>query len=158
LFVAGTVQEEVGTRGAKAAAAYANPDIAIIAEGAPADDLPGTSREDRQAALGAGVQVRIMDPSAIMNRKFTEFVLDTAEKNGIPYQVAVRRKGGTDAAPIHLHGAGVPTVVLAVPARYVHTHNTIVDISDYLEALELILKLVETIDGGVAESFCDFND
>jgi endoglucanase len=158
LFAAGTVQEEVGTRGAKAAAAHINPDIAIVAEGAPADDMPGTSMDERQAAVGAGVQIRIIDPSAIMNRKFTEFVLDTAEKNGIPYQVAVRRKGGTDAAPIHLHGAGVPTVVLAVPARYVHTHNTIINISDYLNALKLLVKLVETIDAEVAEGFSNFED
>ena len=158
IIFAGTVQEEVGTRGAKAAASSANPDLAIVAEGAPADDLPGTSREERQAAVGSGPQIRFMDSSAIMNRKFTEFVIETAEKNGIPYQVAVRRRGGTDAAPIHLHASGVPTVVVAVPSRYVHTHNTIIDISDYLNALKLILKLVETIDGDVAgriSSFCD---
>ena len=73
-------------------------------------------------------------------------------------QVAVRRKGGTDAAPIHLHASGVPTVVVAVPSRYVHTHNTIIDISDYTSTLKLILKLVETIDGDVAAKISSFND
>ncbi len=158
IIFAGTVQEEVGTRGAKAAAWSANPDLAIVAEGAPADDLPGTAREERQAAVGSGPQIRFMDSSAIMNRKFIEFVIETAEKNGIPYQLAVRRRGGTDAAPIHLHASGVPTVVVAVPSRYVHTHNTIIDISDYLSALKLILKLVETIDGETAAKISSFND
>ena len=91
IIFAGTVQEEVGTRGAKAAASSANPDLAIVIEGAPADDLPGTSKQERQAAIGSGPQIRFMDSSAIMNREFTEFVIETAEKNGIPYQLAVRR-------------------------------------------------------------------
>ncbi len=158
VIFAGTVQEEVGTRGAKTAAAYANPDVAIVAEGAPADDMPGTGKEDRQAVLGSGVQIRIMDSSAIMNRRFTEFVIDTAEKNGIAYQVTVRRKGGTDAAPIHLYGSGVPTAVISVPARYVHTHNAILNLSDYHNALQLMLRLVETIDEEAARSFTAFED
>ena len=158
LIFAGTVQEEVGTRGAKAAASSANPDLAIVIEGAPADDLPGTSSQERQAAIGLGPQVRLMDLSAILNRRFTEFVIETAEKNGIPFQVAVRRKGGTDAAPIHLHASGVPTVVIAVPSRYVHTHNTIIDISDYLSALKLLHKLIEIIDEETAGRISSFND
>ncbi len=158
IIFAGTVQEEVGTRGAKAAASSADPDLAIVAEGAPADDLPGTSKQERQAAMGAGPQIRFMDSSAILNREFIEFVIGTAEKNGIPYQLAVRRKGGTDAAPIHLHASGVPTVVVAVPSRYVHTHNTIIDISDYMNTLKLILKLIETLDEDTAGRISSFND
>jgi endoglucanase len=158
IIFAGTVQEEVGTRGAKAAASSANPDLAIVTEGSPADDLPGSSKQERQAAIGSGPQIRFMDSSAIMNREFTEFVIATAEKNGIPYQLAVRRRGGTDAAPIHMHASGVPTVVVAVPSRYVHTHNTIIDISDYLNALKLILKLIETIDEDTAGRIGSFYD
>lgn len=156
VFATGTVQEEIGTRGARTAAFHVNPDIAIVSEGAPADDLPGSGKDEQQCALGAGVQIRVMDPSALMNRKLIEFVIKTAEKNGIPHQVAVRRQGGTDAGPIHLHGRGVPTVVLAVPARYVHTHNTIMDISDFTASLSLVLKLVETINDKVAAGFWDF--
>jgi endoglucanase len=132
--------------------------LAVVIEGAPADDLPGTSSRERQGALGLGPQVRFVDSSAILNRKFTEFVIETAEKNGIPFQVAVRRKGGTDAAPILLHASGVPAVVVSVPSRYVHTHNTIVDISDYLNALKLVLKLIESIDGETAGNISSFND
>lgn len=158
VIFAGTVQEEVGTRGAKAAVSYAAPDLAIVIEGTPADDLPGAAAHERQGAIGAGPQVRFIDSSAIMNRKFTEFVLDTAEKNGIACQVAVRRKGGTDAAPIHLHASGVPTVVIAIPSRYVHTHNTILDISDYLGALKLLIRLIETLDEEAAGRITSFDD
>lgn len=156
VFATGTVQEEVGTRGARTAAQFVKPDIAIVTESAPGDDSPGFPEEERQSALGKGVQIRFMDPSAIMNRKFIDFVIDTAEKNSIRHQLAVRRKGGTDASQIHLHGIGVPTVVIAVPARYAHTHNTIIHLEDYMAALQLILKLVETIDDGVAASFWNF--
>jgi len=158
LIFAGTVQEEVGTRGAKAAASTANPDLAIVLEGSPADDLPGTSCQERQGAIGLGPQIRFIDASAILNRKFTQFVLETAEENGIPFQVAVRRRGGTDAAPIHLHASGVPTVVIAVPSRYVHTHNTIIHISDYLNALKLLHKLIEIIDRETAGRISEFDD
>ena len=158
VIFSGTVQEEMGMRGAKAAASSANPDLAIVVEGAPADDLPGTSKQERQAVIGSGPQIRLMDSSAIMNRKFTQLVIETAEKNSIPYQLAVRRKGGTDAAPIHLHASGVPAVVIAVPSRYVHTHNTIIDISDYMNALKLILKLVETLDPDTAARISSFTD
>ncbi|MEM5787876.1 MAG: M42 family metallopeptidase [Syntrophobacteraceae bacterium] len=157
VFAAGTVQEEVGTRGAKTAAHYIDPDIAIVVESAPGDDSPGLAEEERQSAMGKGVQIRFMDPSTLTNRGFTEFVIETAEKNNIRHQMAVRRKGGTDASPIHMHGAGVPTVVIAVPARYAHTHNTIIALSDYLAALRLILKLIETIDEKVASGFWDFS-
>jgi len=155
---AGTVQEEMGMRGAKAAAFSADPDLAIVAEGSPADDLPGASKQERQAVLGAGPQIRLIDSSAIMHRKFTQFVIETAEKNSIPYQIAARRKGGTDAAPIHLHASGVPTVVVAIPSRYIHTHNTIIDICDYMNSLRLILKLIETLDGDVADRISSFLD
>ncbi len=155
---AGTVQEEVGTRGARAAAFSASPDLAIVVEGAPADDLPGVGKQERQAAIGRGPQIRLMDQSAILNREFVRFVVETAEKNSIPYQLTVRRKGGTDAAPIHLHGSGVPTVVIAVPSRYIHTHNTILDISDYLNTVKLLVKLIETIDEKVSERVGGFGN
>lgn len=158
VFATGTVQEEVGTRGARTATEFIKPDLAIVTESAPGDDSPGFSDEERQSALGKGVQIRFMDPSAIMNRKLIDFVIDTAEKNGIRYQLAVRRKGGTDASPIHMHGIGVPTVVIAVPARYAHTHNTIINLGDYMAALQLILKLAETIDDSVAASFWDYSN
>ncbi len=156
VFAAGTVQEEVGTRGARTAAFYINPDVAIVCESAPADDFPGTPAEERQCALGGGVQIRFMDSSVISHRKFTDFAIRTAEKHGIRHQLAVRRKGGTDAGPIQMHAAGVPTVVLATPARYVHTHNTIVNTADYLCSLQLILELAKAIDGKVVEELTSY--
>ncbi len=149
----GTVQEEVGMRGARTAAYGVNPDVAIVLEGSPADDLPSVPEEERQGALGKGAQIRVMDPSAIMNPKLVRHAVKLAKENNIRHQVAVRKSGGTDAHAIHLHGIGVPTIVIGTPARYIHTHNTIINIQDYLSALDLVLKLLETLDESTVGSF-----
>jgi endoglucanase len=155
LILAGTVQEEVGLRGAKTAANFIKPDVAIVLEGPPADDTPGFFRGDCQGRLGGGVQIRMFDPSAITNPRLARLAIDTAKEEGIPHQVTVRRSGGTDAGSFHQSNEGVPSIVLGVPARYIHSHNAIIDINDYLHMLSLTIALVrkldqESVDGLVA--------
>jgi putative aminopeptidase FrvX len=151
LILCGTVQEEVGLRGARTAASYSRPDVAIILEGPPADDTPGFSRADCQGRLGGGVQVRMFDPSAISNPRLARLAIDTAREEGIPYQVTVRRGGGTDAGAFHVANHGVPCVVLGVPARYIHSHNAIIDLNDYLHMLALTVALVRRLDEETVE-------
>ena len=152
LILCGTVQEEVGLRGAKTAANFANPDVAIILEGPPADDTPGFPRADCQGRLGGGVQIRMFDPTAITNPRLAKLAIDVAKAEGIPHQVTVRRSGGTDAGSFHLANHGVPSIVLGVPARYIHSHNAIIDVNDYASMVTLVIALVrkldqETVDG-----------
>lgn len=154
----GTVQEEFGVRGAQCAAFTVNPDAAIVLEGAPADDLPGNPEDERQGAVGRGVQIRLMDPSAIMNQRFAQYAIALAESHGIPHQVAVRKSGSTDARAIQVHREGVPTIVLGVPARYIHTHNSMICLDDYLSALKLVLSLIETLDENRVRDFAHFID
>jgi putative aminopeptidase FrvX len=146
LILCGTVQEEVGLRGAKTAANFIKPDVAIILEGPPADDTPGFSRADGQGQLGGGVQIRLFDPSAITNPRLARLALDVAREEGIPHQVTVRRSGGTDAGSFHLSNDGVPSIVLGVPARYIHSHNAIIHLNDYLHLLSLTIALVRKLD------------
>ncbi|MCJ8330179.1 MAG: M42 family metallopeptidase [Lentisphaeria bacterium] len=145
ILAVGTVQEEVGCRGATTAANLLKPDVAIILEGPPADDTPGFDADIAQGKLGSGVQIRLMDPTAIMNKTFRDLVISTAEKAKIPYQVAVRRSGGTDAKSIHLSNNGVASIVLGVPARYIHTHNSIININDYISCLKLTIELAKCL-------------
>ena len=158
LWAAGTVQEEVGVRGAHTAAFSVDPDAAIVLEGAPADDMPTIAEDERQGALGGGVQIRIMDPSAIMNRKFVRYVLDLAGRQGIRHQVTVRRSGGTDARAFQVHGKGIPTIVLSVPARYIHTQNGIIHLEDYLSTLELVSSLLRKLDQATVDDIASFDD
>jgi putative aminopeptidase FrvX len=146
LILAGTVQEEVGLRGARTAANALRPDVAIILEGPPADDTPGFSRAESQGCLGGGVQIRMFDPSAIGNPRLARLAIDTAREQGIPHQVTVRRSGGTDAGSFHVSNEGVPCVVLGTPARYIHSHNAIIDLNDYLAMTALAVALARRLD------------
>ena len=156
LILCGTVQEEVGLRGAKTAANFAKPDVAVILEGPPADDTPGFARSDCQGRLGGGVQIRLFDPSAITNPRLARLAIETAREEGIPYQVTVRRSGGTDAGSFHVANEGVPSIVLGVPARYIHSHNAIIDLNDYLQMVALTVALVRRLDEETVEGLVTY--
>ncbi len=149
------VQEEVGCRGAGTASELSRPDLAIVLEGTPADDAPGTS--DRQGALGAGPQLRFCDPTALSNRRLVRMVERVAREHEIPVQIAVRESGGTDAKSIHVHGAGVPTIVIGVPARYIHTHVSLIHPLDYARAIDLTVEVVSQLDAETVGSFVSFD-
>jgi putative aminopeptidase FrvX len=151
----GSAQEEVGCRGGGTSSTLSVPDVAVILEATPADDLPGF--EDRQAVLGKGPQIRLFDPTAISNRRLVQKVLEVADSRGIAVQQAVRRTGGTDAKTIHGHGAGVPTVVIGVPSRYIHTHVSLLQWDDYQAARELVLGLVLALDQETVSGLVDFS-
>ena len=146
LISAGTVQEEVGLRGARSLANTVKPDVAIILEGPPADDTPGFNPSECQGKLGGGVQIRLHDPTAIMNPRLADLAIETAQREGIRYQVTVRSSGGTDAGGFSMSNEGVPCVVLGVPSRYIHSHNAIIDIEDYLCMVRLSIALVKRLD------------
>ncbi|OUU20394.1 MAG: hypothetical protein CBC13_10745 [Planctomycetia bacterium TMED53] len=150
------VQEEVGCRGAKTASALSKPDLGIILEGTPADDLPGMPR--RQSVLGKGPQIRFMDPTAISNRRLVRWTEAVAEEAGIPIQVAVRKSGGTDASTTHLHGSGVPTIVIGVPARSIHTHSSLIDFEDYQHAVQLVTAMLRKLDEATVASFKSYEE
>lgn len=156
LVLCGTVQEEVGLRGAKTAATYSNPDVAIILEGPPADDTPGLSRGDCQGRLGGGVQIRMFDPTAIANPRLAALAIEVAKAEGIPHQVTVRRSGGTDAGSFHLANHGVPSIVLGVPARYIHSHNAVIDLNDHLHMITLIIALARRLDRDTVDGLTSY--
>ncbi len=135
LAAVGTVQEEVGTRGARAL--ENPPELAIILEGPPADDTFGQSGVCRQGVLGKGVQVRLFDPTNITPPALADWVLALAAQQGIAVQPAVRRTGGTDAAASYPNWGGRAAIVLGVPTRYIHSHNGILDDRDLEACIEL---------------------
>ncbi|MFI3243665.1 MAG: M20/M25/M40 family metallo-hydrolase [Akkermansia sp.] len=141
LMGAGTVQEEVGTRGARALDANLRPDIVIVLEGPPADDTMGMPSVGRMGVLGQGVQVRLYDPTNITPPELADFVRQVAQEEDIPCQWAVRRTGGTDAAASYPNWSGTPAIVLGVPVRYIHAHNGILDDRD----LDAMLRLAQAI-------------
>jgi putative aminopeptidase FrvX len=142
----GTVQEEVGLRGAQTAPWSTDPDVAIVLEGTPADDTPGFVKDESQTCLGKGPQLRLYDPTAIAHVPFTRLVRETAQAEGLPLQLAVRERGGTDAGRIHLYRQGVPSVVLSMPVRYAHSHIGMIDLGDVEAAYRLTASVVKRLD------------
>ncbi|MFD2211198.1 M42 family metallopeptidase [Virgibacillus halophilus] len=143
LYSGATVQEEVGLRGARVAANMIKPDIFYALDASPANDMSGNDKEFGQ--LGKGALLRIFDRTMITHRGMREFILDTAETNGIKYQYFISQ-GGTDAGQVHLSNNGVPSAVIGICSRYIHTSSSIIHVDDYAAAKELLIKLVKTTD------------
>lgn len=114
-------QEEVGMRGAAVTSRVIKPDLAIVFEGSPADDLY-YDEFTAQGCLKKGTQIRHIDKSMVSNPHFIKFAKELAKVSNIAYQSAIRAQGGTNAGIIHVSNKGVPTLVLGIPTRYAHTH------------------------------------
>jgi len=150
VYGVGTVQEEVGTRGAETAADVVNPDFCIVLDVGIATDVPGIEGE-RKVSLGAGPILYMQDAGTISHLKFREFVLEVAEKKEIPHQLSLLEGGATDARSVQLHGRGVASVVLGIPARHIHSHAGLIHADDYDATLRLMLELIRTLDRAAAE-------
>lgn len=149
LYSGANVMEEVGLRGAQTAATLIKPDLFFALDASPANDMSGSKTEFGQ--LGQGTLLRILDRSMVTHRGMREFVLDTAETHNIPYQYFVSQ-GGTDAGRVHMSNEGVPSAVVGICSRYIHTSGSIIHIDDYAAAKELIIKLVRSADKTTLET------
>jgi endoglucanase len=145
VIATGTAQEEVGIRGAKTAVNLAKPDLAIILEGPPADDYPGCA-EFPQCCLGKGPQIRAYDPTIVTNPRLVELFKSRANALGLPFQMAVRDSGGTDAAVIHVSHAGIPSIVIGVPVRHAHSHLGILSLDDVEASVTLVTDVINHLD------------
>ncbi|MQR95236.1 M42 family metallopeptidase [Fictibacillus phosphorivorans] len=143
LYSGATVQEEVGLRGSKTAANLIQPDLFFALDASPANDMMGDKSEFGQ--LGKGALLRILDRTMVTHRGMREYILDTAETHKIPYQYFISQ-GGTDAGSVHISGNGVPSAVIGICSRYIHTHASMIHVDDYAAAKELLIKLVKTAD------------
>lgn len=142
----GTVQEEVGLRGATTSAFATDPDVAIILETAIAGDVPGINEDESGVKLGGGPTIYLLDGSMIAQTRLRDLVMDVCKANGIPFQVTLLAGGGTDGGRIHVHARGVPSIVLGVPTRHIHCHAGILDVGDYNQTVDLLCKLLERLD------------
>jgi len=153
VYGVGAVQEEVGMRGARTAAVTVNPDIAFALEVGLAGDLPDTRPDQCSARLGGGVEIVTYDASMLPNTGLRDFAFDTAQELGIPAQLDMIPAGGTDGAAIQLNARGVPTLVIGVPTRHIHTHYGILYRADYDAAVQLLVALIQRLDQATVERF-----
>jgi len=152
VYGVGTVQEEVGLRGAQTSAAVIDPHVAFVVDTCVAGDTPGITEDQATSKLGQGVAIGIYDASMIPHLKLRDYVIELAEQHHIPYQFAFSEGGGTDAGRIHVHGRGVPTLVISIPTRYIHSHNSIIHRDDYEAAVRLLLAVIKDLSAAKYQS------
>lgn len=142
-----TVQEEVGTRGAKAAAFSVAPDIAFVLETTTACDIAGVSGAKRVCELGRGAVISYMDRGTVYDRGLYSLAFDTAKNNDIPVQTKTLVAGGNDSGAIHISAGGVRTCAVSVPCRYLHSPSCVIKMSDFYAVRLLIEKLLSAAAG-----------
>lgn len=146
VYGVGTIQEEVGLRGAKTSAHLIEPDIAFGVDVGIAGDTPGVSDKDADSKLGDGPQIVLYDASMISHKGVRDLVVQTADENEIPYQYATMAGGGTDSGAIHLTANGVPALSITIATRYIHSHAAMLHRDDFENAVKLIVEVIKKLD------------
>lgn len=141
-----TTQEEIGLRGAQVAVDLADPDIGISIEAGVSADYPGIGPTQAQERLGGGPGIFLLDSSMIPNRAFRDFFFQVAEEEGIRLQPDVLTGYGEDGAEIQRYDTGRPAVNMTVPTRYLHGHTGIIQRSDFDQAVQLLLGVLQRLD------------
>lgn len=151
LYAVGTVQEEVGLRGAKTSSQLIKPDIAISIDTGIAGDTPGITVDEANNKIGDGPLMFLKDGGLISHRGFLKYAQKIAEEQGIPFQLEFLGGGSQDGAAISQSGSGCPTIVISLATRYIHSHTSIIHRQDYENAVKLVTAIVNSIDDDVLE-------
>jgi len=150
-----SVQEEVGLRGAKVAAHYFDPDLAIAVDSTPARDLPdyeGKENFTYNTRLGFGPAIYMANSSTLDDPRLVRFLAETAEKHKIQYQFRQPGGGGTNAGAIQQTRAGVPVVSVSVPHRYTHSPISISRVEDWKNTLNLLYMALNSMEPSLVKS------
>lgn len=151
VYGVGTVQEEVGLRGARTSAHLIKPDIAFGVDVGIAGDTPGVSDKDADSKLGDGPQLVLYDASMVSHKGLRDLVVATAEENQIPFQYTSMPGGGTDSGAIHLTADGVPSLSITIATRYIHSHAAMLHRDDFDNAVRLITEVIRKLDSETLE-------
>lgn len=152
VYGVGTVQEEIGLRGAGTSAHVIQPDIGFGVDVGVAGDMPGVDDKDASSELGKGPQIVLYDASMVSHKGIRDLVIDTADEHNIPYQYESMPGGGTDSGKIHLTGNGVPSLSITVPTRYIHSHAAMLHRDDFENTVELLVHVIKKLDKETVET------
>lgn len=136
-----SVQEEVGTRGAQAAANRIDPDIGIALDVTLCGDVP--EAEPMAVSLGAGTAIKVKDSGMIAHAGLVKLMKQRADEANIPYQLEVLTGGTTDARPIQIANGGSAAGCISIPCRYVHTQSETVHADDVENSIKLLVAILE---------------
>ena len=145
IYAVGTVQEEVGLRGAGTAAFSIEPDIGIALDVTVAGDVPGVREIDTTLKMGGGPALSVTDSGLITHPKVLRLLLDTAEESKISYQLETGLMGTTDAARISMTRAGVPSGTVSIATRYIHSPCGMLSLKDAEDCAKLTAAAIQRI-------------
>jgi putative aminopeptidase FrvX len=148
VYAVGTVQEEVGLKGARTAAFGLNPDVAIATDVEIAGGHPGIEKKDTTIELDKGPVITVSDAAGrgiITPPSVLKWLKETASLHNIDYQLSVSEGGMTDAAIIHLTRSGIPTGIIGIPTRYIHSPVELVSLKDLDKCSELVARVIEQV-------------
>ena len=147
IYAVATVQEEVGLKGAKVAAYGLDPDVAIASDVTIPGDHPGIDKKDAPIEMGKGPVVVVADASGrgiMASPQVIEWMVGTAREFGISVQLEASDGGTTDATSIYLTKSGIPTGVISMATRYIHSPVEVLSLSDVDKAADLMARCLET--------------
>jgi len=143
VYAVGTVQEEVGLRGATVSAFQIYPDLALAVDVTVAGGVPGVREVEAPVKMKEGPVIGVMDAGLITHPRVLSLLVDAAEKAKIKYQLETGLAGATDAARIALTREGVPSGVLSIPTRYIHSPSSMLSLSDVQKATKLAVAAIK---------------
>jgi len=143
VYAVGTVQEEVGLRGATVSAFQIYPDLALAVDVTVAGGVPGVREVEAPVKMKEGPVIGVMDAGLITHPRVLSLLVDAAEKAKIKYQLETGLAGSTDAARIALTREGVPSGVLSIPTRYIHSPSSMLSLSDVQKATKLAVAAIK---------------
>jgi putative aminopeptidase FrvX len=149
VVVVASVQEELGTRGARPAAFSVEPDYAVALDVSPTGDHPNIKEGLVPVRVGEGPVLLVADQYHVTSHLLNTWIQEVANTHQLPLQgVALRSPVhfGTDAAAVELSKSGSRATALLVPTRYFHTTNSLIQYSDLEESVQLLVKCLESLD------------
>lgn len=142
LYFVFSTQEEVGVRGATTAAFGIDPDLGLAVDVTGTGDTPRRTKVRMEVDLGKGPAIKVRDGGMLADRRVVDWMIQAAEKLGLPFQMEILEGGSTDARAMQLTRAGIPAGCLSIPCRYVHSPSEMVDFKDVQNAVSLLIELV----------------
>ncbi len=151
VILVGTVQEEVGLRGAKTSAHKWTGDLSFAIDVTICNGMPGM--EERDVKMGAGAALSMFDRTVIANTKLLDAIREHARTNNVKFALDSLQSGGTDSGSVHLTKDGVVTMTVSIPSRYFHSHNSMINAGDVEEVSKLLASFIKEMNANKIESF-----
>lgn len=157
LYGVGSVEEEVGLRGAQTSAEHIKPDVVIVLDTAVAGDVPGIDGIKYPLKLGEGPGLMLFDKRYFPNQQLVATLKECAESSGASMQFCTMKTGATDGGRYNVMGGGRPVAALCLPTRYLHANSGMISASDYDALFTLVRELLATLTVEKVRAFTDFS-